>query len=282
HSAFDFGLHIPAIALLATVLCAHLCALGSAPLERGDGPAARRPAPGALLAAGAALALALVLGAEGWRAAPGQPPRRAAISHGRAMPACGLDGADGGGRVALLTKAAELARYSARLQAELGQAYLDVFEAHCQDREEGEVVRGYLTAGLRHYLRARDLFPLLPKPHVQLAAYVNAFEQAEGRAAYLDRAKVLVPGEPDLWDWCGVLELMDGRPDEAWKSWRHSLELHDVYAPEILDVSVRFLSAEKLRDELIPDDPRVLVTAALHLYPGRHQEEERGRLFEKA
>src|SRR5713101_3858443 len=30
HSFVDFGLHIPAIAFLATVLCAHLCALGSA------------------------------------------------------------------------------------------------------------------------------------------------------------------------------------------------------------------------------------------------------------
>src|SRR5262249_53391427 len=124
HSAFEFGIHIPAITLLATVLCAHLCALGSAPPERNNGPAARLPGPGAILAAGAALALALVLGAEGWRMERVQRLRMAAF---------GLDPADGTDRVALLTRASDLAPYSARLHVELGQAHLGVFEAHCQD-----------------------------------------------------------------------------------------------------------------------------------------------------
>jgi O-antigen ligase/tetratricopeptide (TPR) repeat protein len=273
HSAVEFGLHIPAVALLATVLCGHLCALGSPRPARADQSFAHLPGPGAILAAGTALVLAFVLSAEGWRAEQVQRLR---------MTAFGLDPADGAERIALLTTAANLAPYSARLQVELGQAHQDVFAARCQERAERDATRASLTAALRHYLRARDLCPLLAKPHVELAAHVNALEQADERAAYLERAKFLVPAEPDLWYWCGVLELVDGRPDEAWQSWRHSLGLFDVYAPEILDASSRFLGAEQVRDVVLPDQPRLLVKAALRLYPGPNQAEVRKGFFEKA
>src|SRR5262249_34445295 len=75
HSFGECGLHIPAIALLATVLSAHLCALGSTqtvfeirqaarPLEYRLHLRGLAPMAGAV----AAVALGLILSYEGWRA----------------------------------------------------------------------------------------------------------------------------------------------------------------------------------------------------------------------
>ena len=81
HNFGDFGIHIPAIAFLATVLCAQLCALGKTPGTNGRN-GARSPenelncnryslhlggvAPGIGFAT--VLVLGFLLGREGWRA----------------------------------------------------------------------------------------------------------------------------------------------------------------------------------------------------------------------
>ena len=95
----------------------------------------------------------------------------------------------------------------------------------------------HLVPALRHFLRSRDVCPLRAEAHMEIAEYVDKFEKAEPRETYLERAKFLAPDDPELWERCGTLELMDGRPDQAWTSWRRSLELSDSHLPEILDRS---------------------------------------------
>ena len=80
HSFGDFGLHIPAIALLATVLAAHLCGLEQEDRGLAQGSAAAEPRSGGdeyrlrigglapFLGAATAVALGLVLCGAGWRA----------------------------------------------------------------------------------------------------------------------------------------------------------------------------------------------------------------------
>src|SRR5262249_222241 len=69
-SAGDFGLHIPAIAVLATVLAAHLCAAGSANAREGKsgaiGSTGLRRGVGPVVGAALAVALGLLLCREGW------------------------------------------------------------------------------------------------------------------------------------------------------------------------------------------------------------------------
>ena len=66
---------------------------------------------------------------------------------------------------------------------------------------------------------------------------------------------------------CGILELMDGRPDQAWVSWRRSLELANSHLPEILDRSATLLTPHDILRRVLPNRSELLLKAASHLYP---------------
>jgi tetratricopeptide (TPR) repeat protein len=124
HSFGDFGLHTPAIAVLATVLCAHLCALGSAP---GGGPAPAGAAytwrlGGLAPVAGAVVAVAcgLVLCQAGWRAYRVYQLRHQANHLGDTP-------TDQRAAIACLEEAARLDPEAARLQVDIARIYMDRF-----------------------------------------------------------------------------------------------------------------------------------------------------------
>ena len=120
---------------------------------------------------------------------------------------------------------------------------------------------------LRHFLRSRDACPLRAATHMDIAEHVDEFAKADPREAYLARAKFLSPDDPELWERCGTLELADGLPDQAWASWRQSLELSDGHLPEILDRSAALLGPHDILGRILPHRPDLLLKAALHLYP---------------
>ena len=226
HSIVEFGLHIPAIALLATVLCAHLCALGG-----GEGPglpAAGRPRTvrpaetraNSCSASGAwppssgrstAVALGLVLIDESGRAARAEPFRRSAARQLQRT-----DPASRQRRLADLEAAARLMPEDARLQVKLAQAHLAIYDDGLQAIEEGgrsddaaqaELGARHRVPALGHYLQARDLCPILPEPHLGIASLHDALERAEPRGVYLERAERLAPADPLLWYLYGLEEL---------------------------------------------------------------------------
>jgi O-antigen ligase/tetratricopeptide (TPR) repeat protein len=304
HSFVDFGLHVPAIALLVTVLSAYLCRLGQA--RRGA-------AQYSLRLGGAAAVLALVgavlVGAglvrEGWRAHRAERFRLAA----RYLT---LTGAPGQERrvLACLEGAVRAAPENALLQVELAEAHYHLFLTEVQALDEAGRVhrflrwttctapvlqgvalhaavlgatswkfptaaneqsgsalqaawgRKHLVPALRHYLLARDLCPLLDKPHVRLAANVDRLARAEPRQAYLDRAKRLLTADPDLWYICGLQELLDGRREQAWGSWRRSLECSAANLPAILHQAAVYLTPAELVARVLPDRPLMLLAAA--------------------
>jgi tetratricopeptide (TPR) repeat protein len=340
HSLVDFGLHIPAIALLATVLCAHLCALadarGPAPSAgapkaagRGMSPAGGAGSPpdpartdegrsrpyrrrvGLAPAAGAALAVCLgaVLGGEGWQACrvhwlrhnPSRlNPTPAPVSEEQ--------------RLESLQEAARLAQESASLQVEIALIYFDRYwdgwkveriarfvnllqavEAFglvpapgspagiCHTLslsgtvvnprqrppgpgEEEQRVRRHLVPALKHFLRARALCPVLPEPHRYLARSVEQLGRADTRLAYLERLRFLTPRDGGVWYACGD-EALGKEPERTWGYWRHTLEMSDKYLPLILARAREVLSPGEVIDKVIPERPRLLLAAALQLYP---------------
>jgi tetratricopeptide (TPR) repeat protein len=98
----------------------------------------------------------------------------------------------------------------------------------------------------------------------------------------LDRVKLVAPYVPRVWYACGLQELLTGRPEDAWSSWRRSLELSDAYLPQILATSGAVLRPEALAEKVLPDRPELIVTAALRMYPGPAGLPKRRPLLEKA
>ena len=143
HSFFEFGLHIPAIALLATVLCAYLCALGD-----GEEPSVRQaaaasqagPRPYALrlwglapaVAAAVAVLSGLLLVRECWKACRAEELRAAALRQSE------LPGPISRTlqQIEYLETAARLAPEDVGLQIELAQAHLDLLRERGAEREE--------------------------------------------------------------------------------------------------------------------------------------------------
>jgi tetratricopeptide (TPR) repeat protein len=144
HSFFDFGLHIPAIALLATVLCALLCALADSE-EQMAGAGWERPAsrPGrsplrlgglaSVLGAVTAVVLGLVVCHEGWQAYKTDSLRDASFDLGQPLP--GRAGLYAG--IARLKEATCRAPADARLHLELAQLYLQGLEDDQEKLQQG-------------------------------------------------------------------------------------------------------------------------------------------------
>jgi O-antigen ligase/tetratricopeptide (TPR) repeat protein len=296
HSFSDFGMHIPSCAALATVLCALVSGLGGGAVSHqpgrlawfaarpGDRSARRLPGGGLASAfvAAAVAALGLAIGHEGWRLDRVQQIRGQAND---------LDGTGDPARlerkVVLLESAARLVPENARLQIELAFARWNAFEQRVYELTEGQAAgaasgfagppripgpssltslqREHMAPALRHLLRARDLCPIRAMVHLEIADHVDDFTAAEPRAAYLERAKLLAPADPELWYRSGLHELSDGRPDRAWASWRRSLELSDRDLPEILDRSVAALGPAGTLRRVFPDQPGPLLEAAKRL-----------------
>jgi tetratricopeptide (TPR) repeat protein len=233
------------------------------------------------LGAASALALSLVLAHEGWRAHRVQQLRDMAFDLNWSP-----DPARPERKVACLEEAARLVPEDALLQSELAFEHLNAFDRRMAElarrgpdaTEEGRLRREHVVPALRLFLLSRDLSPLRAEIHMILANHVDEFVAAEPRGAYLERAKLLAPADPDLWYRCGLHELEDGRPDRAWTSWRRSLELSDGDLPEVLDRSVAALGPRDTLRRVLPDQPGLLLAAAVHLYP---RPDEGRRLFQE-
>jgi tetratricopeptide (TPR) repeat protein len=319
HSVGDFGLHIPAIAVLATVLAAHVCALGSSPsAEAPDQYSLRLGGVAPAVAACTLVLVGLAIYGTGWKYERIHRLREAA----RRL----LIDPDPAGRpdaIEYLERAAKLAPESARLQLQVAQAHFQMFDsatsklayrtgiiqggqtvllgAHqdlsaCaapslgrwllatgaqelqMEDEADKPAREHLFVALRHLMRARDLSPLLLQPQLQIAIHQQDFVKAEARSAYLRRAKMLAPNDPEVWFLLGAQELLDGDPDKAGKSWQHSLELSPKYLDDILAPIVRRDDAEALLAKVLPDRPAILLDAALKLFPPAQADKRRAML----
>ncbi len=137
HSFGDFGMHVPAIALLAAVLSAHLCALGTAagqareqvtafPNEREEEAYNLRLgglAP--VLGAGTLLAMAVVLVGAAWKAHCADRLEVAATRFRSS-----LDDLDQ--CVVLLAEAARIAPEDAEVEVELGQVRSRLYERNAE------------------------------------------------------------------------------------------------------------------------------------------------------
>jgi O-antigen ligase len=274
HSLTDFSLHVPAVTLLTAVIAAQLAGLRDSDRE-GTAWSVRLHGVAPLAGAVAAVVVAYVLVTSCWQSDRAERYRLAAL---RAS-------ASPGGATRALTywqAAAALVPDNVELQVGLADAWYQRYESSRGEAAAATVAAcahvptpfhtalvlapwpesDALPAALRQYVRARDLCPLLGKPHLRLGAHASQLARAEPTSAYLARAQRLRPSDDRVWYLRGTEALKAGRTDEAWAAFRHCLSLSDRHLLGVLSQTTPILGTKGTADSVLPDEPLLLLRAA--------------------
>jgi tetratricopeptide (TPR) repeat protein len=91
-----------------------------------------------------------------------------------------------------------------------------------------------------------------------------------------------MPHDPKVWYAAGLQQLLDGDQARAWQSWRRSLELSDLFLPEIAAAAAGVLDDSALIDDVLPPRADLLVRAAFQRYPNGDQAGKRLPYLEAA
>jgi O-antigen ligase len=140
--------------------------------------------------------------------------------------------------------------------------------------------------GLGNCLAARNACPLMPEPHLVLALNADRLVNAEPPRAYLDRAEMLAPRLPDIWYYSGIDHLANNQRDAAFSDWKKCLTLSDRFLNAILIRALQpaagLTNPNDILEKVLPDQPDVIVAAALRLFPNENTKRYRLAYFHAA
>ena len=227
-SLVDFGMHIPAVALLAAVVAGYAVAASSEPKPLVLSGAAAYTAAALLAVVGALFPL------SAWRA---YQVDRLKFAAARTDPETA-------------TKYLEAA---ARLWPTDAETWNQLAAAHVAAGREAEGVKAARTA--------RDLCPLVGPAHVRLGAFAHVFEKTEPPATHFDRAKRVAGFDADVWYFSGSAALERGERGAAWADWHESLKRSPARLRVIVNRSAPHLTPDEVFKHVLPDDPEVWVAA---------------------
>lgn len=270
HAVTDFGIHLPAVAVFVALLAGYAMGVSQdaefhrarkkvrVRVRRDDLRSAPAPSlppesrggiaavAGAVLVALAGMAVAF----DAWTRARSESLWNAAEAFRQS------NSPDrNAGRIAYLTARTRVRPDDPRTWFDLAQAHIDAGSA--------TDIRAALVA-LR---TARDRCPLYPEVQFRLGLFARSFETAEPPLAYLERAKLLLVMDADVWYATGREALRTGDETTAWTDFRQSLTLSPRRLKPILVAAAEKLVPERLAALVLPNDPRMLLTAANELYP---------------
>lgn len=319
HGLVDFGLYLPANALLLALVAGSL----SAPACDGEGDGIGRRRVRAL--GGAILLLAFAATAAwGWReirraaavddarhatrketdaSQPQIEPTRQALARMTEATALRPDDADGQFQTAVLWVQAYRAAALAQLQKEYPNAdpkRLDELTSLINLFRRAEEFRRAGNQAALHRLRseplvvtdlaraeqyaelARNACPNMPEPHLLLAQL--SVLHADGDAQpHLRRVEAAAPSYGPMLHRCATLELLAGRVDEAIRVWRLAIASDEDYlAPQALAACDGALPPEQIVERLLPDSPALLVRLARDYARDERHARLRQLLLEKA
>lgn len=289
HCVVDFGIHVPAVALMAAVATA-FAADGFTdptyvPFRKKSGQAPERD-PGRITLRGPAIfALALPAAALcGWlvydasNRGLSEELQRANRDAQRADAERLLDL-----RLNVLNEAVRHSPNDGVAWSMLAQAHLEAAERDCrfaamalaggalpsglpQDlfiRPGGDHVRQGLAAARA----ARRRSPLLTRPHWFMALYADGFARSEPSRKHFDRATITAPTDARLRLDLGSEAARRGDMPAAIAEWQKSMSLNPWLVPQVLQVASRHLSSEQILSPLLPPNPVVIHAAMEQLHP---------------
>ena len=120
----------------------------------------------------------------------------------------------------------------------------------------------HLERAQQHAIAARLAAPTIPQVHYLLAELSAIKSPQNDNQIHLERARTLAPGDASQWYWTGLLDLHQGRVEQACRSWRRSLELSSEHLDDIVIHASQLLTAEQLIDQILPPRSELLLTVA--------------------
>jgi O-antigen ligase/tetratricopeptide (TPR) repeat protein len=117
-----------------------------------------------------------------------------------------------------------------------------------------------LVAARQHLLSARQCNPFRPRIHVYLAILAPLFNESD--LPHLDRADSLSQTDAEANFGCGLLHLRANRTTRAIESWKRSLSFSRDYVDLVLSIGRTRLDDEILANEVMPEDPVLLLRVA--------------------
>ena len=120
----------------------------------------------------------------------------------------------------------------------------------------------HLARAELHAIAARIAAPTIPQVHYLLAELSAIKSPQTDNQIHLERARTLAPGDASQWYWTGLLDLHQGRVEQACRSWRRSLELSSEHLDDIVIYARQQLSVEQLIDQILPPRSELLLTVA--------------------
>jgi tetratricopeptide (TPR) repeat protein len=100
--------------------------------------------------------------------------------------------------------------------------------------------------------------------------------------AYLSKARMLAPSNAKLLFHAGRLDFAAERYEQAYASWRRCLLLTHQYRDEIVRLAGEKLPIEEMIDQVLPDDPTLLVSVAQENYAAPEDEASYELLLQRA
>ena len=290
HAVTDFALHLPAIALLAIIVTAFAMAAANDPdfqptRQRRDAEPMKPRTGWPAVAIGCSIfSLMALLTWEARQRYLGDKYLAAGMSQPRSThPETARR------RIAWLEAGVAADPHNPDAFFQLAQAHLDaandlgptpaeavagpVLPRRARpERYSPAQVDGHILPALRALRTARDLCPLVAEVHARLGLLAGYFAQSEPALVHLERAKLILKTDPEIWYACGVEAAKAGDRAGAVGQWKRSLELSPRQLRPILRAARQTLSSEEILRTLLPDDPVILLGAADELYPARQSE----------
>jgi O-antigen ligase/tetratricopeptide (TPR) repeat protein len=163
--------------------------------------------------------------------------------------------------------------------ADLGVAYLDAaLDQQPDGRFSPALLQSHIDPALQALRTSRNLNPYLPQVQARLGFHARRFAEADPAVRYLERAVRLLPTDAELHYAVGVEAYRAGKTELALAEWKRSLELSSKWLRPILQ-EAKGVSGERLCEAVLPNQPHLLVQAANERHPDQRLHAAERRVF---